>query len=60
MKLFACKDLGMDCDWKCRATTDEEIIRQAEEHGRKEHGIQKLDEQLRNKIQAKIREVRVA
>jgi predicted small metal-binding protein len=38
MKTFACKDLGMDCDFVAKGETVEEVSRKAMEHGQKVHG----------------------
>ena len=60
MKKFECKDIGVNCGWKCQAENDQEILRQVEEHGRQVHGMQQIDPELRSRIQAKIKEVQVA
>jgi predicted small metal-binding protein len=39
MKEFKCKDAGHACDWKVRSEREDEIVRQASEHGRNAHGV---------------------
>jgi predicted small metal-binding protein len=60
MKTFACKDVGMDCDWKCQGANEQEVLRKVEEHGRKDHGMTKIDEELKRRIRSKIYDVKVA
>jgi len=60
MKTFTCRDVGVDCDWKTQGSNEQEILKAVEEHGKKAHKMDKIDEALKNKIRAKIREVKVA
>ena len=60
MKTFCCRDMGVDCDWSCRASTEQEVLRLAEGHARKEHQMPEFDEQMRNKIRDKIQDVQAA
>ena len=60
MKSFTCRDVGMDCDWTVRASSEQEVLRLAESHAKKEHNMPELDEQTRNKIREKIRDVKAA
>jgi predicted small metal-binding protein len=58
---FACRDDGEfpDCPAVMRGETDEEVIRQALEHGRQAHGMteeQLRDPQVREGIRSYIRE----
>lgn len=39
MKEFKCKDAGFSCDYKARGQNDEEVMRQAKEHGQQAHGM---------------------
>jgi len=38
-KILGCKDVGVDCDFAARGKTDEEVLKKAVEHARKEHDI---------------------
>lgn len=54
-KLLLCADVVPGCEAEVRAETDEEILRQAAEHVRAVHGIDRIDEGLRAKVVAAIR-----
>jgi len=60
MKTFECKDVGVNCGWKCQGENEQEIIQQVEEHGRKVHGMQQLDPELQERIRSKIKDVQAA
>jgi predicted small metal-binding protein len=60
MKTFSCRDVGVDCDWETRGERDEDILRAAEEHGRKEHGFKEFTQELKDKVLAKIRDLKAA
>ncbi len=56
-KTFRCADVGpMSCNWSVTANNDEEIVREAERHGREAHGMKDIDDQTREKIRGAIRE----
>lgn len=38
-KVLRCYDIGSNCDFTIRADTEEEVLRLAQEHGRKNHGM---------------------
>ena len=38
-----CREVGMDCDYICKGETEEEIMKNAEEHGIKDHGYKTED-----------------
>jgi predicted small metal-binding protein len=38
MKTLSCRDAGCDCDYIAKGETEEEVIRDAAQHGMKEHG----------------------
>jgi predicted small metal-binding protein len=56
MKTFKCRDAGVNCDWQARAETSDQLMVKIEEHGRKAHKMAVLPKELRDKIQASIRE----
>lgn len=56
MKAVACRDMGADCDFVVRGETEEEILRKATEHGRKEHGMTELTPEMKNKLRKAIHE----
>jgi len=42
MKMLKCKDVGVDCDFAASGKTEEEVLKKAAEHARKDHGIKKV------------------
>ena len=48
MKEFKCKDAGHACDWKARGEDEQEIIRQAKDHGRTQHGMK--DQEMKDEL----------
>jgi predicted small metal-binding protein len=38
-----CREVGMDCDYICKGETEEEIMKNAEEHAIKDHGYKTED-----------------
>ena len=52
-KQFRCRDLGLECDFVACGGDDEEIMREAEIHAEKSHGMQfSLDEIYDNGAEA--------
>jgi predicted small metal-binding protein len=60
MKTFGCKDIGMNCDWKVEAKTDEEIVREVKQHAQNAHNINTMSDELMKKIRSRIRESKSA
>ena len=56
-KRLLCGDVVPGCAAEVRGATEEEILRQAVEHARTAHGIEKIDEQTAAKVKAAIRTV---
>jgi predicted small metal-binding protein len=59
IKEVACRDVGMDCDFKVQGRTEEELLANAEMHGREDHGLKELNDDLKNMIRSRIHEVEV-
>ncbi len=55
MKELRCRDVGFDCEGVIRGESEEEVMRQAAEHARQEHGLREVDEETARQIQSKIR-----
>ncbi|HSF32203.1 MAG TPA: DUF1059 domain-containing protein [Candidatus Tectomicrobia bacterium] len=55
-KVLRCKDVGMDCDFEVRATTEDEILRQAGEHAHTAHGMKEIPPEVVAKVRAAIRD----
>jgi predicted small metal-binding protein len=51
-----CKDAGFqNCPWETRGSNEDEIMRNAERHGREQHNISNFDDDTRNKVRGAIR-----
>lgn len=59
-KYLRCRDGGVDCDFVVRGETEEELFRNALEHGRTFHGMTEITEDLREKMRTLIREEKAA
>ncbi len=55
MKELHCRDVGFDCEGVIRGESEDEVMRQAAEHARQEHGLDKVDEETAREIRSKIR-----
>ena len=58
MLTVSCREVGMDCDYVCKGETEEEIMKNAEEHAMKDHGYKVEDlmtPELRDKIRSHIK-----
>ena len=42
VKVLKCKDVGVDCDFVASGKTEEDVLKKAAEHARKEHKIKKV------------------
>jgi len=51
-KVLRCYDIGTNCDFTVRAETEEEVLRIAEEHGRKNHGMKDFSPEMTAKLKA--------
>jgi predicted small metal-binding protein len=53
---FRCADVGLaECQWQTNGSTPEEIMRNAEEHGRSDHNLTEINEDLRKRIKQNIK-----
>ncbi|MBW6503791.1 DUF1059 domain-containing protein [bacterium] len=59
-KVISCKDAGVDCDFVARGETEEELFRNALEHGRAYHGMTEIPIDLQEKMRRLIREEKAA
>ncbi len=56
MKSLSCREAGCDCDYIATGQTDEEVMRNAAEHGMKEHDKTEEDMiQMKDKLKGVIR-----
>lgn len=54
---FRCRDVmpGSGCDFEAHGTSQDEVMRKAENHGRTSHGIEKMDDGTRMKVRDNIK-----
>ncbi len=50
MKVFACKDLGLDCSKTLSAESEEKLVEMASIHAREAHGMNELSQEAIGKI----------
>jgi predicted small metal-binding protein len=51
-----CADVGYkECPWETRGSSPDEVLRNAEQHGRQQHNMTNIDEETRNKVRSHIR-----
>jgi predicted small metal-binding protein len=58
MLAVSCREVGMDCDYVCKGETEEEIMKNAEEHAMRDHGYKPEDlmtPELRDNIRSHIK-----
>lgn len=55
-KKISCRDVGVDCDYEAEAETEEELMRELEDHAREDHGMEEIPQTLLPKIKGAIRE----
>jgi predicted small metal-binding protein len=58
VKELRCREVGFECDAVVRAESEEEVMRQAQEHARKAHGMDKISVDQERDIRSKIHEAR--
>ncbi len=54
---FACRDIGMDCNFTTSSADKNALMKQIAEHARTAHNIQQIDAELQKKIDAAIKTV---
>jgi len=59
-KILRCRDAGVDCDFVVRGETEEELFRNALEHGKAFHGMKEIPKDLQDKMRILIREEKAA
>ena len=59
-KTLSCKDVGVECDATFTGETEEDIMLQAAEHARTEHGFDEIPPELAEKARGAIQDVRAA
>ena len=55
MPSFACKDIGMNCEFKTTAPTEAELMKKIAEHAKSAHKIETIPADLMVKIKKAIK-----
>ena len=59
-KVIRCRDAGVDCDFVVRGETEEELFRNALEHGKAFHGMTEITKDLQEKMRTLSQEEKAA
>ena len=54
-KMLRCKDIGVDCDFVAHGKTEDEVLKKAAEHARKNHDIKRVTKDYLKSWQKHIR-----
>ena len=54
MKTMSCREVGMDCDFVAKGESEQEIMQQAAEHARTDHGMTEIPPEVVDKVKAAI------
>lgn len=57
VKSFACADLGMSCNFRARANSNDELWKKISDHTKRVHNIQNMDREMMAKVESVIKEV---
>lgn len=52
---FRCKDIGMSCDFRVSGKTAGDLLPEIVDHAKTAHGIEEIDDQLKEKVGNAIR-----
>ncbi|MCL4411568.1 DUF1059 domain-containing protein [Candidatus Marsarchaeota archaeon] len=58
-KTFACRDIGMNCGFKARANSEDELMKKIAEHAKTAHNMQQIDAGTMAKVKAAIKDAPV-
>ncbi len=50
-----CRDVGVDCDYVAHGRTEEELFKNAAEHGKSAHNMDKIPPEIMEKVRSAIR-----
>jgi predicted small metal-binding protein len=56
-KQLRCRDVGLNCDFETRGTTEEEVLQKAIVHARIVHELPDVPPELATKVRAAIRTI---
>ena len=52
---FRCAEINQGCSWETTGSSEDEVMRRVEQHGREKHNLQSLDSETRNRVRNSIR-----
>jgi predicted small metal-binding protein len=55
-KYLRCDDIFAGCAGEVRAESEEDVLKQAAEHARRDHGVEEIDEATLAKVKAAVRD----
>ena len=55
-KVLTCREVGMDCDFVARGSSEEEIMAKAAQHAKQDHGFESIPPEVVEKVKAAIRD----
>ena len=55
-KVLRCRDVGMDCDFVATGQNEQDVLAQAAEHARKDHGMDNIPPDVMSKVKAAVHE----
>ena len=55
-KTYTCRDVGVDCDWKTVAETEDEILASVKEHAAEAHPTIELTPELVDAVRGAIKD----
>lgn len=55
-KRYACRDIGMNCDFVAQADDEQQLMQKIAEHARTAHNIQAMDPETEAKVKAAIKD----
>ena len=53
-KVLRCREVGMDCDFVARGESEDQVMAQAAEHARKDHGMESIPAEVAATVKAAI------
>lgn len=54
VKSFACRDIGMSCDFTASAETEQKLMDKITKHAREAHKMRKIDSKMMSTVKAAI------
>jgi predicted small metal-binding protein len=57
-KSLACRDVGMNCDFKTQGNTEQEVMQKVSEHAKKAHNMQTIPPDVERRARSAIRDVK--